>query len=177
MFERIQIGMPMYDEDAVQPMRDELIAYGFQELKTPEEVDQALENSTGTALVVVNSVCGCAAGSARPGVGAALQSVKIPDKLFTAFAGQDREAVQLLRQKYLKDYQPSSPSMAIFKDGKVVYMMERYMIEGRRPDEIARELNAQFEKLCSHPGPSIPQEQYAQVRHAVACGSTIPRNF
>jgi len=177
MFEKIQIGMPMYDEDAVQPMRDELIAYGFQELRTTEEVDQALQNATGTALVVVNSVCGCAAGSARPGAGAALQGVKIPDKLYTAFAGQDREAVQLLRQKYLKDYQPSSPSMAIFKDGKVVYMMERYMIEGRRPEEIARELNAQFEKFCSHQGPSIPQEQYSQVRHAVACGSTIPRNF
>lgn len=177
MFEKIQIGMPMYDEDAVQPMRDELIAYGFQEMKTPEEVDQVLQDSKGTILVVVNSVCGCAAGSARPGAGAALQNARIPDQVVTAFAGQDREAVQLLRQKYLKDYQPSSPSMALFKDGKVVYMMERYMIEGRRPEEIAHELTAQFEKFCSHQGPSIPKEQYAQVRHAVACGSTIPRNF
>src|SRR5687768_18049032 len=98
MFERIQTRMPMYDEDAVQPMRDELIAYGFEEARTPEEVDQAISNSKGTVLVVINSVCGCAAGSARPGVGAALQHKTIPDRLITVFAGQDREAVDQMRQ-------------------------------------------------------------------------------
>jgi putative YphP/YqiW family bacilliredoxin len=177
MYEKIVTRMPMYDEDAVQPMRDELIAYGFQELRTGQEVDRVLTESKGTVLVVVNSVCGCAAGSARPGAGAALQNRVIPDHLATAFAGQDREAVELIRQKYLKDFAPSSPSMALFKDGKVVYMMERWMIEGRRPEEIARELSSVFEQHCSKPGPSVPAEQYAQIKHAVACGSSIPRNF
>src|SRR5687768_9277720 len=111
MFERIQTRMPMYDEDAVQPMRDELLAYGFEEARTPEEVDKAIRESQGTVLMVVNSVCGCAAGSARPGVGAALQNKIIPDKLVTVFAGQDREAVEQLRQVHLKEYPPSSPSM------------------------------------------------------------------
>jgi putative YphP/YqiW family bacilliredoxin len=89
--------MPMYDEDAVQPMRDELLAYGFQEARSPEEVDSAITGTKGTVLVVVNSVCGCAAGSARPGVGAALQNAVIPDHLATVFAGQDREAVDQVR--------------------------------------------------------------------------------
>lgn len=176
MFERIQTRMPMYDEDAVQPMRDELIAYGFEEARTPEEVDRAIAESKGTVLVVVNSVCGCAAGSARPGVGAALQSNTIPDKLYTVFAGQDREAVDQLRQVHLKDYAPSSPSMALFKDGKVVYMLERRQIEGRGPQQIASDLAGAFEQYGGKQGPSIPAEDYAKVSHAVACGSTIPLN-
>ncbi len=176
MFEKIQIRMPMYDEDAVQPMRDELIAYGFEEAKTPEEVDKAVKEASGTVLVVINSVCGCAAGSARPGVGAALQNKVIPDKLVTVFAGQDREAVDQMRQVHLKDYPPSSPSMALFKDGKVVYMLERRMIEGRGPQQIAADLARAFEQYGGKEGPSIPAEDYAKVSHAVACGSTIPRN-
>ena len=176
MFEKIQVRMPMYDEDAVQPMRDELIAYGFQEARTPEEVDRAIKESKGTVLVVVNSVCGCAAGSARPGVGEALQSKIIPDHLYTVFAGQDREAVEQIRQVHLKDYAPSSPSMALFKDGKVVYMMERRMIEGRGPQQIAAELAKVFEQHGGKQGPSISPEDYAQVSHAVMCGSTIPLN-
>jgi putative YphP/YqiW family bacilliredoxin len=176
MFEKIQVRMPMYDEDAVQPMRDELLAYGFEEARTPEEVDRAVKQSEGTVLVVVNSVCGCAAGSARPGVGAALQNKIIPNHLVTVFAGQDREAVEQLRQVHLKDYPPSSPSMAMFKDGKVVFMLERRMIEGRGPEQIAAELTRAFEQYGGKQGPSISPEDFAQVSHAVACGSTIPRN-
>lgn len=174
MYEKIMTRMPMYDEEAVQPMRDELIAYGFQELRTSEEVDQVLTNSTETVLVVVNSVCGCAAGSARPGAGAALQNKVIPDRMVTVFAGQDRDAVDRVRETYLKDYPPSSPSMALFKDGKPVYMMERRMIEGRRPEEIAGELSKAFEKYCGKQGPSVSPEDFAKISHAVACGSTIP---
>jgi bacilliredoxin len=175
MFEKIVTRTPMYDEDAVQPMRDELIAYGFEEAKTAEEADRALTESKGTVLVVVNSVCGCAAGSARPGVGLSLQHKSIPDRMITVFAGQDRDAVDLVRQKYLNDYQPSSPSMALLKDGKVLYMMERWQIEGRRPEQIAGELAKVFDQHCAKSGPSISPEDFAKVSHAVACGSTIPR--
>jgi putative YphP/YqiW family bacilliredoxin len=175
MYQRIMTKLPMYDEEAVQPMRDELIAYGFDELRTPEAVDQALANSQGTVLVVVNSVCGCAAGSARPGAGAALQNQTIPDRMVTVFAGQDRDAVDHVRQQYLGQFPPSSPSMALFKEGKPVYMMHRSMIEGRMPEQIAAELSRVFNEHCSRKGPSISPEDYAQVTHAVACGSSIPR--
>jgi bacilliredoxin len=175
MFQRVVTRVPMYDQDAVQPMRDELTAVGFQELLSAEEVDKAIKESQGTSLVVVNSVCGCAAGSARPGVGKALQNKTIPDHLYTVFAGQERDAVDRVRTEYLKDFPPSSPSMAIFKDGKVVSMIHRHDIEGRSPEQIAQKLTTLFEQHCSHPGPSIPAEQYAQVVHAVACGSSIPR--
>jgi putative YphP/YqiW family bacilliredoxin len=175
MFEKIVTNMPMYDEEAVQPMRDELIAYGFEEAKTPEEVDRIVQESKGTVLMVVNSVCGCAAGSARPGVGAALQHKVIPDRMVTVFAGQDRDAVDQLRNVHLKEYPPSSPSMALFKDGKVVYMMERRMIEGRGPEQIANELARVFDQHCAKQGPSISPDEYGKISHAVACGSTIPR--
>jgi putative YphP/YqiW family bacilliredoxin len=175
MFEKIVTHMPMYDEDAVQPMRDELIAYGFEEAKTPEEVDRIVQESKGTVLMVVNSVCGCAAGSARPGVGAALQHKVIPDRMVTVFAGQDRDAVEQLRNVHLKEYPPSSPSMALFKDGKVVYMLERRMIEGRGPEQIANELARVFDQHCAKQGPSISPDEYGKISHAVACGSTIPR--
>ena len=175
MYQKIYTRMPMYDEEAVQPMRDELIAYGFEEARTGEEVDHVLNETKGTVLMVINSVCGCAAGSARPGVGAALQHKMIPDQMVTAFAGQDHEAVEQVRQVHLKEYPPSSPSMALFKDGKVVYMMERSMIEGRRPEQIAAELTRVFDQHCSKQGPSIPPEDFSKVMHAVACGSTIPR--
>jgi len=175
MYEKIVTHMPMYDEDAVQPMRDELLAYGFEEAKTPEEVDRIVQESKGTVLMVVNSVCGCAAGSARPGVGAALQHKVIPDRMVTVFAGQDRDAVDQLRNVHLKEYPPSSPSMALFKDGKVVYMLERRMIEGRGPEQIAGELSRVFDQHCAKQGPSISVDEYGKISHAVACGSTIPR--
>ena len=175
MYQKIATRMPMYDEEAVQPMRDELLAYGFQELRTPEEVDQVLSKTNGTVFVVVNSVCGCAAGSARPGAGVALQNKVIPDQMVTVFAGQDRDAVDRVRETYLKDYPPSSPSMALFKDGQPVFVMERRMIEGRRPEELARDLTQAFEKFCARSGPSVSAEDFAKIAHAVACGSTIPR--
>lgn len=175
MFQRISTRMPMYDQDAVQPMRDELTAVGFKELLTPEEVDQAITQTKGTVLVMVNSVCGCAAGSARPGLGKALQNNIIPDHLFTVFAGQEREAVEQLRQVHLKGIQPSSPSAALFKDGKLVFMLNRSDIEGRYPDQLAQKMAGVFQEHCSKQGPSIPAEQYAQVVHAVQCGSSIPR--
>jgi len=175
MYQKIMTRMPMYDEEAVQPMRDELLAYGFDEMRTAEDVDRILGESQGTVFVVVNSVCGCAAGSARPGAGAALQNRIIPDKMVTVFAGQDRDAVDQVRQKYLKDFPPSSPSMALFKDGKVVEMVERRHIEGRHPQEIAQHLATVFNQHCAKQGPSVPADDFAKIMHAVACGSTIPR--
>jgi putative YphP/YqiW family bacilliredoxin len=167
---------PTYDPVAVQPMRDELVAVGFQELITPEDVENAIgKPNDQTVLLVINSVCGCAAGSARPGVCEALQHHIIPDKLTTVFAGQDKAAVALVREKYLGEFPPSSPSMALFKNGEVLFMLHRYQIEGRRYDQIAEILKTAFEEYCDREGPSITPEQYAQVKHAKACGSRIPR--
>ncbi len=129
---------PMYDQDAVQPMRDELVAVGFEELLTPEKVDEALQvKDDQTKLVMINSVCGCAAGSARPGVSLALQNGVIPDKLYTVFAGQERDAVDRVRQM-VKEYPPSSPSVALFKNGVLIYFMQRLDIEGYGAEHIAK---------------------------------------
>ena len=167
---------PNYDPVAVQPMRDELISVGFEELLTPEDVDNAIgKEDNKTVLVMVNSVCGCAAGSARPGVGEALQPSVIPDKLVTVFAGQDKAAVAHLRENYLGDLPPSSPSMALMKNGQVLFMVHRYMIEGRTHQQLAEALTHLFNEHCDRQGPSITPEQYAEVVHAVACGSKIPR--
>lgn len=165
---------PMYDQEAVQPMRDELIAVGFTELLTPEDVDKAINvKDDKTVLVMVNSVCGCAAGSARPGVSLALQHKTIPDKLFTVFAGQERDAVDRVRQ-LIPNYPPSSPSVAIFKNGKLIYFMPRMEIEGRSSEQIANDLKEAFHELCSNQGPSVSPEQFAQVQYAKQCGSKIP---
>lgn len=164
---------PMYDEEAVQPMRDELTAVGFQELRTPEDVEKTVKvNDDKTVLVFVNSVCGCAAGGARPGVSLALQNKTIPDKITTVFAGQDRDAVDLVRSFIPSP--PSSPSLAIFKNGEPVYYMPRYEIEGYTFEEISAKLVAAFEKYCSAEGPSVSPEHYSQVMHAKMCGSKIP---
>lgn len=137
----------MYPPELVAPMRQELDQVGFQELLTPDAVDQAV-NSEGTVLVVLNSVCGCAAGSMRPGVRKALQvSPKLPSKLTTTFAGVDREAVDRAR-KYMLPYPPSSPSIALFKDGKLMHMIERHHIEGRSADMIAEHLKLTFDEFC-----------------------------
>lgn len=172
----IQSRAPIYDPEAVQPMRDELLYVGFEELTTPEKVDEALENRKGTTLVVINSVCGCAAGSARPGVTEALQNGIIPDNITTVFAGQDRDAVDHLRTKFLGEFPPSSPSMALFEDGIVKFMLPRHHIEGRTPDEIAETLTGVFNANCSKQGPSISKEKYEKLVHARACGSKIPLN-
>lgn len=165
---------PMYDQDAVQHMRDELVAVGFTELRTVKDVDASLlVNDDKTAMVMINSVCGCAAGSARPGVSLALQHNNIPDKLFTVFAGQERDAVDRARQ-LITDYPPSSPSVAMFKNGKLIYFMPRLEIEGNSPEYIASELKNAFDELCSNQGPSVTPEHFANVMHAKSCGSKIP---
>jgi putative YphP/YqiW family bacilliredoxin len=137
-----------YPEFMIAPMREELTRLGVEELRTPEAVDQTLQNSKGTVMVIVNSVCGCAAGKARPGVALALQQEVRPDKVATVFAGGDIEATERARS-YFTGYQPSSPSIGLLKDGKLVYMMERHQIEGQGPEQIAFELRQAFEKHCT----------------------------
>lgn len=137
-----------YPEEFVSPMRQDLTVAGFQELKSAEEVDQALKDAQGTALVVVNSVCGCAAGMARPGVKMSLEGEKRPDKLLTVFAGQDLEAVAEAR-KFMFPYPPSSPSIALFKDGKLVHFVERHHIEGRSAQMIAENLKHAYNEYCN----------------------------
>jgi putative YphP/YqiW family bacilliredoxin len=140
----------MYDERLVAPMRQELTRLGFEETKTVEQLDAALgPDSKGTVLAVVNSVCGCAAGMMRPAVALAVQNGPKPDRMITVFAGNDRESTQRLREKYLVGYRPSSPSIALFRDGKIVKMIERWQIEGRDPNEIADELMSAFEQFCT----------------------------
>lgn len=133
----------MYPEELITPMRKELTGVGFQEWKTGAEVEKGLAEK-GSVLLVFNSVCGCAAGNARPGVKMALKHKKLPQRLATVFAGQDVEATQVAR-KHTVGYPPSSPSMALFKDGKLVYMMERHDIEGHHPQTIAENLTHAFE--------------------------------
>jgi putative YphP/YqiW family bacilliredoxin len=131
-------------------MREELTRIGFRELKTAAEVDDVVENSSGVVMVVVNSVCGCAAGRARPGIADALEHSTKPDVLATVFAGADPEATERARQ-YFTGRLPSSPSVALLKDGRLLYMMERKNIEIRSAQEIADELRAAFDKFCASP--------------------------
>jgi putative YphP/YqiW family bacilliredoxin len=136
-----------YPEELVRPFREELTRIGFSEMKTPVEVETALSGSGGASLVVVNSVCGCAAGVARPAVARALQHPHRPAKLVTVFAGQDLDATAKARS-YFTGYQPSSPQIALMKDGKVVFMLERHQIEGRDVAQIAGDLAAAFDAYC-----------------------------
>lgn len=128
-------------------MKEDLVSEGFTELRSPEEVDTALNAKEGTTLVVVNSVCGCAAGAARPGVKLSLQAGKKPSKLTTVFAGVDADATNRARQYFLP-YPPSSPSIALFKDGKLVHFIERHHIEGRPAEMIAENLKMAYEEYC-----------------------------
>jgi putative YphP/YqiW family bacilliredoxin len=137
----------MYDEMIVEPMRQELARLGVQETKTAADVDAVLGEKKGTVLVVVNSVCGCAAGNARPAVRMALQHTNRPEKAITVFAGNDVEATRRARE-YFVGYRPSSPAIALIRDGEVVKMLERWNIEGRGPDEIAGELAQAFDQFC-----------------------------
>ena len=137
-----------YPELMIRPMREELTRIGVEELRTPEQVDETLSNSKGTVMVVVNSVCGCAAGKARPGIARALQHSVRPDKVATVFAGADIEATEKARS-YFTGYEPSSPSIALLKDGKLVYMMERRQIEGRDASQVAGDLINAFEQHCA----------------------------
>ena len=136
-----------YPEMMVAPMRDDLVRVGFAEMRTPEEVDSILGKEKRTTLVVVNSVCGCAAAMMRPAVYMSLQGEKKPEVLTTVFAGQDMEATDRTRD-YIPGYPPSSPSVALFKDGELVYFMERHQIEGRPREDIASDLLAAYEQYC-----------------------------
>ena len=137
-----------YSELMIRPMREELTRIGVEELRTPEDVDKALSNSEGTVMVVVNSICGCAAGKARPGIARALQHTVRPDKVATVFAGADIEATEKARS-YFTGYESSSPSIALLKDGKLVWMLERRQIEGKDASQVARELTQAFDQHCA----------------------------
>lgn len=137
-----------YPEIMIRPMREDLTRIGVEELRTSEAVDDAVKNTEGTLMIVVNSICGCAAGKARPGVALALQQEVRPDRVATVFAGADIEATEKARG-YFTGYRPSSPSIGILKNGELVYMMERFQIEGRGREEIAAELKRAFEEVCA----------------------------
>jgi len=140
----------MYPEIMVIPMREELTRIGVQELRTAGEVDRAIVNQPGTTMVIVNSICGCAAGRMRPAVRLALQNSVRPEKMFSVFAGQDTEATERARS-YFTGYPPSSPSIAMLRDGKLIYMMQRSDIEHREAADIAAELKKTFDKFCAVP--------------------------
>lgn len=137
-----------YPEMLIQPMREDLTRLGVEELRTPEAVDDTVKNSKGTLMVVVNSICGCAAGKARPGVALALEHQVKPDRVATVFAGADIDATERARS-YFTGYGPSSPSIALLKDGELVYMLERWQIEGRDANQIAGELTKAFDEHCA----------------------------
>jgi len=137
----------MYDERMVAPMRAEITRLGVDELRTADAVDAALKSAKGTQLIVVNSVCGCSARNMRPAVATALQHSTKPDQLYTVFAGNDVDATRQVRS-YFTGYAPSSPSIGLLKDGKLVHMIERWQIEGRTADAIAQDLVAAFDKYC-----------------------------
>jgi putative YphP/YqiW family bacilliredoxin len=136
-----------YPEEFIGPMRQELTRLGVQETRTPEEVDALLRPQAGTVLMVINSMCGCAAGRARPAIALSLGHAMVPDKVATVFAGGDLEATARVRE-YLHDYPPSSPSVALFRDGQPVFMLHRHQIENRDATEIAKSLTEAFDQFC-----------------------------
>jgi putative YphP/YqiW family bacilliredoxin len=164
---------PLYDPEAVRYMWEELESVGVRSMRTPEEVDEAI-NEKGTTLLVINSVCGCAAGHARPGIGLALQHKVIPDHLVTVFAGVDREATQRARE-HMPGITPSSPSAALFENGKLVYVLHRSRIETMGAEEVAGNLRRAFESYCSRPGPSVPGDVFERSFAPARCSSEIPR--
>lgn len=141
------LNVPMYDPELVRPMREELTRLGFEELRTAANVDAVLTSERAPTLVVVNSVCGCAARNARPAAALAIQHERRPARLLTVFAGQDAEATARARS-YFTGYPPSSPQIALFKDARLVFMLERRNIEGRNARDIAADLTAAFDKFC-----------------------------
>jgi putative YphP/YqiW family bacilliredoxin len=164
---------PIYDPEAVAPMWRELAAVGVEPLTMPAEVDAALKPGSGTTLVVVNSVCGCAAGQARPGVMLALQNAVIPDRSVTVFAGVNRDAVEQARQ-HMSSYPPSSPCIGLFKDGKQVFMLQRTDLQQMNEEQVSGALRQAFALHCSKPGPSIDAEAFQKLRPYKGCGSQIP---
>ena len=153
-FQEVKINMDfdlkpsVYPEELIKPMRDDLTRIGVRETRTPEEVDAAILEGQGTTMVIVNSVCGCAAGKARPGVAMALEHAVKPDDVITVFAGADIEATDRARAHF-KGYAPSSPSIALMQNGEIVYMLERHEIEGREAPQIATVLTDAFDRLCT----------------------------
>ena len=164
---------PIYDPEAVAPLWQELAAVGVEPLTTPEQVDEALGPASGTVLLIVNSICGCAAGQARPGVMLALQNVVIPDRYVTVFAGVDRDAVNRARE-YMAGYPPSSPAIGLFKEGKQVLMLQRADLQQRTDHEVAAALTRAFDEHCSRTGPSVDPEKFRQLQPHQGCGSQIP---
>ena len=164
---------PIYDPEAVAPMWQELASVGVVPLTTPEQVDQVLGTGSGSALVIVNSVCGCAAGQARPGAMLALQNAVIPDRSVTVFAGVDRDAVERARH-YMTGYPPSSPCMGLFKDGKLVFMLQRTDLQRMDEEQVSAALRMAFDEHCTKAGPSIDSETFKQIRPYQGCGSQIP---
>lgn len=163
----------MYDRDAVEPMWRELAAVGVEPLTTPERVDEVLRGTPGTVLVVVNSICGCAAGQARPGAMLGLQNRVIPDRSVTVFAGVDRDAVDRARE-YMAAYPPSSPSIGLFKDGRQVLMLQRSDLQQMTEEEVAAALARAFDTHCTKPGPSVDPNTFRNLRPYRGCGSQIP---
>jgi bacilliredoxin len=145
---RYAFNMP-YPEGLIKPMREDLTRFGIQETRTPEEVDEIIAKTQGTVMVVVNSICGCAAGLARPAIGMALKHSVVPAKVVTVFAGADIEATDHVRNRYFKGYFPSSPSVGLLRNGSIVWMLERHQIEGRDPRVIAKELTDAFDRFCA----------------------------
>jgi putative YphP/YqiW family bacilliredoxin len=137
-----------YSEILIKPMREDLTRIGIEETRTPEQVEDAIRDTKGTLLVVVNSVCGCAAGKARPGVALALQNQSRPDRSITVFAGADIDATETAREHFAP-YPPSSPQIGLFKDGKLVFMLERHQIENKFAEQIAHELTQAFDRYCT----------------------------
>jgi putative YphP/YqiW family bacilliredoxin len=164
---------PLYAREDVQPMIDELTNVGVASLSTPEAVDEAVLHTPGVSLVVINSVCGCAAGNCRPGVTLALQNEKIPDTLGTVFAGVDTEAVDRARA-LMSEVPPSSPCIAMFKDGKLIGVLERRHIEQMTAVDIGNALSKAFNEHCDRQGPSVPKEVFEKNEHVDRCGSSIP---
>lgn len=140
-----------YSEILIKPMREDLTRIGVEETRSPEQVEEAINNTKGTLLVVVNSVCGCAAGKARPGIAMALQNDARPDRAITVFAGADIEATTKAREHFAP-YPPSSPQIGLFKDGRLVFMLERHQIENRFAEQIAQELTQAFDRYCAPAG-------------------------
>jgi putative YphP/YqiW family bacilliredoxin len=140
-----------YSEILIKPMREDLTRIGIEETRTPEQVEEAIKHTKGTLLVVVNSVCGCAAGKARPGIAMALRNEAKPDRTITVFAGADIEATATAREHFAP-YPPSSPQIGLFKDGQLVFMLERHQIEHRFAEQIAQELTQAFDRFCAPAG-------------------------
>jgi putative YphP/YqiW family bacilliredoxin len=164
---------PLYDPEAVRPMWEELVQVGFESLETAEEVEDRVTRTEGTTLLMINSVCGCAAGNARPGVALSLQHSVIPFRMITVFAGVFRDAVDKARE-LMPQVPPSSPFVALFRDAELVYCLQRSQIEMMDALGVATALTQAYDEFCSQKGPSIPHEEFEKIISHQQCGSTIP---